>query len=68
MLATQTLEVLGIRRRDADTVIVELGPVQADPSAGPMAMPFASQAIDVAEADLPALGDLVTVTYTLQGG
>ncbi len=66
MIATQTLEVLGVRRRDSATVTVELGAVQADAATGPIPMPFATHVIDVAEADLPDLGALVTVTYALQ--
>ncbi|HEX8361041.1 MAG TPA: hypothetical protein VF613_13080 [Longimicrobium sp.] len=66
MIATQTLEVLGIRRRDTATVTVELGAVQADASGDPMPMLFTTHVIDVAAADLPALGALVTVTYAIQ--
>ncbi|HYW09230.1 MAG TPA: hypothetical protein VE913_19885 [Longimicrobium sp.] len=57
-LATQTLEVIGLRRKDTATVTVELAPAQ---SATEMA--FGSQMIDVARAAAPMLGDLVTVTF-----
>jgi hypothetical protein len=63
-LATQTPEVIGIRRKDADSVTVELGQVQADPAAMPM--PFGSHTIEVAVADMPQLGALVTLTFALQ--
>jgi len=66
-LATQTLEVIGIRRKDADTVTVELGAVQsAGPEGGPAPMPFGSHVIEVAQADAPALGTAVTLTFALQ--
>ncbi len=66
-LATQTLEVIGIRRKDADTVTVELGTVQSGgPVGGPAPMPFGSHVIEVAEADMPALGTPVTLTFALQ--
>lgn len=64
-LATQTLEVIGIRRKDADTVTVELGMVQGDALAGTL-MPFGSHMIEVAEADAPALGTAVTLTFAVQ--
>ena len=64
-LATQTLEVIGIRRKDADTVSVELGTVQGDGLAGTL-MPFGSHMIEVAEADTPALGTPVTLTFAVQ--
>ena len=62
-LATQTLEVIGLRRKDADTVTVELGTVQQDPMAG-TPNPFGSHLIEVDEADVPELGDQVTLTFT----
>jgi hypothetical protein len=66
-LATQTLEVIGLRRKDADTVTVELGTVQSGgPEGGPAPMPFGSQFIEVAEADTPELGTAVTLTFALQ--
>ncbi|HZG42939.1 MAG TPA: hypothetical protein VEY93_08265 [Longimicrobium sp.] len=66
-LATQTLEVIGIRRKDADTVTVELGPVQdAGPDAAPALMVYGSHVIEVAEAQMPALGTAVTLTFALQ--
>jgi hypothetical protein len=66
-LATQTLEVIGIRRKDADTVTVELGPVQdVGPDAPPAPMVYGSHVIEVAEAQMPALGTAVTVTFALQ--
>ena len=66
-LATQTLEVIGIRRKDADSVTVELGAVQSGgPEGGPAPMPFGSHIIEVAEADAPALGTAVTLTFALQ--
>jgi hypothetical protein len=66
-LATQTLEVIGIRRKDADSVTVELGTVQSGgPEGGPLGMPFGSHIIEVAEADAPELGTTVTVTFALQ--
>jgi hypothetical protein len=64
-LATQTLEVIGIRRKDADSVTVELGTVQGDALAG-MPMSFGSYMIEVAEADMPALGTPVTLTFAVQ--
>jgi len=57
-LATQTLEVIGLRRKDTATVTVELAPVQSD------GMAYGSHMIDVARADTPLLGDLVTLTFT----
>jgi hypothetical protein len=66
-LATQTLEVIGIRRKDADSVTVELGIVQSGgPEGGPSPMAFGSHIIEVDEADTPALGTAVTVTFALQ--
>jgi hypothetical protein len=66
-LATQTLEVIGIRRKDADTVTVELGAVQdAGPDAPPTPMVYGSHVIEVAEAQMPALGTAVTVTFAVQ--
>jgi hypothetical protein len=66
-LATQTLEVIGIRRKDADTVTVELGTVQSGgPEGAPAPMPFGTHVIEVAEADTPALGTAVTLTFALQ--
>ena len=66
-LATQTLEVIGIRRKDADSVTVELGTVQSGgPAGGPAPMPFGTHFIEVAEADAPALGTAVTLTFALQ--
>jgi hypothetical protein len=66
-LATHSLEVVGIRRKDADTVTVELGTVQsAGAEGGPAPMPFGSHIIEVAEADTPALGTAVTLTFALQ--
>ena len=66
-LATQTLEVIGIRRKDADSVTVELGAVQSGgPEGGPLGMPFGSHIIEVAEANAPALGTAVTLTFALQ--
>ena len=66
-LATQTLEVLGLRRKDADSVTVELGAVQSGgPEGAPAPMPFGSHTIEVAEANAPALGTLVTLTFALQ--
>jgi hypothetical protein len=53
------------RRKDADTVSVELGTVQDDAQAG-MAMSFGSHTIEVPEADTPALGTPVTLTFTVQ--
>ena len=64
-LATQTLEVIGIRRKDADSVTVELGMVQGDALAGTL-MAFGSHTIEVAEADAPALGTPVTLTFAVQ--
>ena len=66
-LATQTLEVIGIRHKDADTVTVELGTVQSGgPEGAPAPMPFGTHIIEVAEADTPALGTAVTLTFALQ--
>ncbi len=65
-LATQTLEVIGIRRKDADSVTVELGVVQSGGPEGAPAMTFGSHMIEVAEADAPELGTAVTVTFALQ--
>jgi hypothetical protein len=66
-LATQTLEVIGIRRKDADSMTVELGAVQnGGPEGAPAPMPFGSHMIEVAEANAPALGTPVTVTFALQ--
>ncbi|HEX8672885.1 MAG TPA: hypothetical protein VF710_13400 [Longimicrobium sp.] len=66
-LATQTLEVVGIRRKDADTVTVELGTVQSGgPEGGPVPMAFGSHVIEVAEADAPELGTAVTLTFALE--
>ena len=66
-LATQTLEVIGIRRKDADTVTVELGIVQSGgPEGAPASMPFGSHVIEVAEADTPELGTAVTLTFAVQ--
>lgn len=65
-LATKTLEVIGLRRKDDVTVNVELGTMQ---NGGPGAlgpMPFGSDMIEVAEVDAPALGTLLTVSYALQ--
>lgn len=64
-LATKTLEVIGLRRKDADTITVELGIAQADPMAG-STMPFGSHLIEVDEADAPQLGTQVTLTFTTQ--
>lgn len=64
-LATQTLEVIGIRRKDDDTVTVELASVLPG-AAGGMPIPFGSHMIEVAEADAPALGTPVTLTFALQ--
>ena len=64
-LATQTLEVIGIRRKDADTVSVELAPAQGDGLSGTL-VPFGSHMIEVAEADTPALGTAVTLTFAVQ--
>jgi hypothetical protein len=64
-LATQTLEVIGIRRKDADTVTVELGMVQGDALSGTV-MPLGSHMIEVAEADTPELGTAVTLTFAVQ--
>lgn len=63
-LATQTLEVIGIRRKDADTVTVELGTVQSGPAGMPG--PFGSHTIEVAEANMPELGTAVTLTFAVQ--
>ena len=63
-LATQTLEVIGIRRKDDDTVLVELGTIQSDSMAG-VPMPFGSHTIEVADADRPDLGTSVTLTFSL---
>ena len=66
-LATQTLEVVGIRRKDADSVTVELGTVQSGgPEGGPATMPFGTHFIEVAEADAPELGTEVTLTFAVQ--
>jgi hypothetical protein len=66
-LATQTLQVIGIRRKDAHTVTVELGAVQSGgPEGAPAPMPFGSHIIEVAEADTPALGTAVTLTFAPQ--
>ncbi|MBW3654604.1 MAG: hypothetical protein KY444_00745 [Gemmatimonadetes bacterium] len=66
-LATQTLEVIGIRRKDADTVTVELGSVQnAGPDAPPALMMYGSHVVEVTEADMPALGTAVTLTFAVQ--
>jgi YD repeat-containing protein len=60
-------EVIGLRRKDADSVTVELGAVQSGgPEGGPLGMPFGSHIIEVAEADAPELGTAVTVTFALQ--
>jgi hypothetical protein len=46
---------------------MELGTVQsAGPEGGPAPMPFGSHIIEVAEADTPALGTAVTLTFALQ--
>jgi len=46
---------------------VELGTVQgAGPEDTPAPMPFGSHVIEVAEADTPALGTAVTLTFALQ--
>jgi hypothetical protein len=66
-LATQTLEVIGIRRKDASTVTVELGTLQSGgPEGGLAPMPFGSHIIEVAQADTPSLGTPVTLTFALQ--
>ncbi len=57
--------MVGIRRKDADTVTVELGQVQTDGPGG-MPMPFGSHMIEVAEADMPELGTVVTLTFAVQ--
>lgn len=66
-LATQTLEVIGIRRKDADTVTVELGPVQeSGPDASPAPMVYGTHLIEVAKAQMPPLGTPVTLTFAVQ--
>ncbi len=51
----------------ADSVTVELGAVQSGgPEGAPAPMPFGSHIIEVAEADAPALGTPVTLTFALQ--
>lgn len=65
-LATKTLEVIGLRRKDDVTVNVELGTMQ---SGGPGAvgpMPCGSDVIEVAEVDAPVLGTPVSVSYAVQ--
>jgi hypothetical protein len=48
-----------------DEYTVELGTVQGDGLAGTL-MPFGSHMIEVAEADTPALGTPVTLTFAVQ--
>ena len=66
-LATQTLEVIGLRRKNDTTVVVELGSTHSASADGTLApQTFGSHLIEVGAADAPGLRAAVTLTFSVQ--